>query len=245
MSVTTFASNEADPPLNWYFKKTTDHSQPTSDSCFEFIDEFNAYYIDKKHCDYNSKDKVIYLTFDAGYENGNIAKILDTLESEDVSGSFFILENLVLREPELVKRMYNKGNLICNHTATHKDMTKCSSIEDFKEEVTRLEKICKDELGIEISNFYRPPEGRFNKKSLSFAKESGFKTVFWSFAYADWDNNNQPSPNSALQKLKDGLHNGEILLLHPTSSTNAEILKDFIQFAKSEGFRFATLSELN
>ncbi len=244
LSLTAFAANDINTPLNWYFKKTTDHSQPLSDSCFNFINNYNAYYIDKNHNNYSDKEKVIYLTFDAGYENGNITKILDTLKEEDVPGSFFILENLVKRNPDLVNRMYEDGHLICNHTATHKDMTTCETIDDFKCEVERLNDICKDELNIEVAKFYRPPEGRFSEKSLSYANELGYKTVFWSFAYADWDNNNQPSAESALNKLKNGLHNGEILLLHPTSSTNASILKDFIRFAKAEGFRFASLTEL-
>ena len=229
---------------NWYFKKCNDHSQPILASEFNFIDNYAGYYLDRSHSDYNNSDKVIYLTFDAGYENGNIEKILDIMKEENVKGSFFILENLIKRNPELVKKMNEDGHEICNHTAKHPDMTKFTDKKKFQEELSSLEDLCQKELGIEISHFFRPPEGKFNETTLKFANELGYKTIFWSFAYADWDNNNQFPPAAALEKLKKGTHNGEILLLHPTSKTNAEIIKDYIIFLKNEGFRFATLSEL-
>ena len=95
-----------------------------------------------------------------------------------------------------------------------------------------------------MSKFYRPPEGRFTEENLKVLEKMGYKTILWSFAYADWDNNKQLSPQTALQKLTNGIHNGEILLLHPTSKTNAEILGNFIDSAKLMGYRFASISEL-
>ena len=243
-SLPSYAASSSSSVCNWYFKKTTDHSQPPLASEFGFITEYSGYYLDRDHYDYNSSDKVIYLTFDAGYENGNIETILDVMKEENAVGSFFILENLVKRNPELVKKMNEDGHLICNHTAKHPDMTKIADKESFKKELSALEELCKKDLGIEIAPYFRPPEGKFNETTLKYACELGYKTVFWSFAYADWDNNNQLSPSLALEKLKNGTHNGEILLLHPTSKTNAEIIKDYICFLKNEGFRFATLSEL-
>lgn len=232
------------PAQGWYFKKTKDHTQPILDGNLCFIEDYNAYYVDKAHCDYNDKEKVIYLTFDAGYENGNIAKIMDIMKAENVQGSFFILENLVDRNRDLVKRMNSEGHLICNHTANHPDMTKYTNIDDFKKELDELSDSCKSKLNIDVAPFFRPPEGKFNETTLKFAKELGYTTVFWSFAYADWDNNNQICPETALEKLKSGTHNGEILLLHPTSATNAAILSDYIHYLKDNGFRFALLSEL-
>lgn len=240
----TIPSFATESTHNWYFSKTQDHSQPALNAEFSFIDQYSAFYIDECHSDYSSDDKVIYLTFDAGYENGNIEKILDVMKEENVTGAFFILENLINRNPELVTRMASEGHLICNHTAKHPDMTKCRSFEEFKSEVSSLENICKEKLNIQIAPYFRPPEGKFSETTLKYAKDMGYSTIFWSFAYADWDNNNQMSPARALEKLKASVHNGEILLLHPTSATNAEIIKDFICFLKEEGFRFGSLTEL-
>ena len=229
---------------NWYCKRTTDNSQPALDPMFSFIDEYDAYYIDNKNCDYTSDDKVIYLTFDAGYENGNIEKILDLLKEKKVTGAFFILENLVKRNPLLIKRMADEGHLICNHTASHKDMTKVTDISNFKCELDKLESVCMEETGVSVSKYYRPPEGRFSEMNLSYADELGYKTIFWSFAYADWDNNAQMSEKDAIEKVLNGTHNGEVILLHPTSATNAAILDDLIDAWKKDGFTFGTLDEL-
>ena len=229
---------------NWYCKKTSDHSQPNLDNMLFIPENTNTFFVDTNHSNFNDKDKIIYLTFDAGYENGNISKILDTLKNHKVTGAFFILENLVKRNPELVKRMADEGHLICNHTASHCDMSKITEKESFFEELEKLNKICKESLDIEVSKFYRPPEGRYSELNLKHATELGYKTIFWSFAYADWDNNEQLAPEAAINKILAGTHNGEILLLHPTSSTNAAILDDLITHWKSEGFRFGSLEEL-
>lgn len=232
-------------PYNWYCKKTTDHSQPELDSKLYIPDNTETYFIDKNHKEYNDKDKVIYLTFDAGYENGNISKILDTLKKHNVHGAFFILENLIKRNPDLIQRMYEEGHLICNHTATHHDMSQVTDKDLFSNELERLNTVCKEALGIEISKFYRPPEGRYSPLNLIHATELGYKTIFWSFAYADWDNNSQMTPDQAIMKILNGTHNGEILLLHPTSSTNACILDELINKWKCDGFRFGSLEELS
>ncbi len=230
---------------NWYCKKSEGNHQPPLDSLLSFVekDGLSAYYIDKKNYDFSAEEKVIYLTFDAGYENGNVEKILDIMKAEDVTGAFFILENLVKRNPELVKRMNDEGHLVCNHTATHPDMSKKATKETFMQELWALEDVC-EEAGIKLAPYYRPPEGRFSENNLKIAAENGYKTIFWSFAYADWDNNAQASPEAAIEKVISGTHNGEVILLHPTSATNAEILDDLIKEWKSMGFRFGTLDEL-
>lgn len=241
---TTTAHTET-TPYNWYCKRTNDHTQPKIDPLLYIPENTETYYVDKNHTNYDDKDKVIYLTFDAGYENGNISKILDTLKKHNVKGAFFVLENLIKRNPDLIKRMHNEGHLICNHTASHRDMSKITDKESFSNELERLNSICKNTLNIEISKFYRPPEGRYSELNLTHATELGYKTVFWSFAYADWDNNSQMSPDEATNKIMDNTHNGEIILLHPTSATNAAILDKLITNWKSEGFRFGTLEELS
>ncbi len=227
----------------WYFKKTSDHSQPKLDSRLEFIEKYNCAYVDKTH-DQNSTDKVIYITFDAGYENGNIEKILDVMKDEDIKGSFFILENLILRNTELVKRMSNEGHLICNHTMKHKDMSRITEKSTLECELTALEKLYEEKTGCKMAKIYRPPEGRFSEINLLHATELGYKTVFWSFAYEDWDNSKQMSEEKAKEKLLSGTHNGAIILLHPTSSTNAAILGDMIKEWKKQGYRFETLDKL-
>ncbi len=227
----------------WYAVRNKEHKQPRLDAAQQIIEKYSGYYVDKRHSD-NDEEKVIYLTFDAGYENGNIEKILNTLKDEDVKAAFFILENLINRNTDLVKRMADEGHTVCNHTASHKDMTKVENIEDFSAELSALEKIYFEKTGNEMAKFYRPPEGRYDEKSLGFADELGYKTIFWSLAYADWDNNKQPSTEKAMKILLDNIHNGAIILLHPTSATNAEILPKFISALRERGYRFGTLDEL-
>ena len=186
---------------------------------------------------------MIYLTFDAGYENGNVEKTLDILRREDVPAAFFILGNLVTSNTDLVKRMIVDGHLICNHTYSHKDMTKLTKLQ-FEEELQKMEAIFTEYTGEKLDKYYRPPEGRFSVENIQTANELGYKTFFWSFAYADWDNGAQMKSDVAMKKILDNLHNGEIMLLHPTSKTNAEIMRDLIRKLKQMGYKFATLEEL-
>lgn len=227
---------------SWYCAHRLDHKQPIADSSIAYVEDYNGFYIDKSHGD-NDSDKVIYLTFDAGYENGNISKILDIMKEENVKGAFFILGNLIEKNSELVVRMFNEGHLVCNHTYSHKTMVNKSRTE-IEAELTKLEKVCLEKTGKSLSKYYRPPEGRFDESSIKYVSELGYKTVFWSFAYADWDNNAQMSVDSAKKKIMENIHNGEVMLLHPTSSTNAKILSDVIKELKEQGYRFGTLDEL-
>ncbi|MBQ8140268.1 MAG: polysaccharide deacetylase family protein [Clostridia bacterium] len=232
-----------DKAISWYCTRNKDHRQPTAAPELKVVEQYGGYYIDKVHGD-ESEDKVVYLTFDAGYENGNVEKILDVLREEDVKGAFFILGNLITKNTELVKRMAEEGHTVCNHTNRHKDMTSVKNIEEFKSELDSLESLYKEYTGYEMSKYYRPPEGKFNETSMKYAYELGYKTVFWSFAYADWDNSNQMSAEDAMKKITDNIHNGAVILLHPTSATNAEIMDDVIKELKAQGFRFGTLDEL-
>ena len=235
-----FANNET---FSWYCKRTKDHTQPLADNNLEFITEYGGYYVDKKHgndCD----DKLIYLTFDAGYENGNVAKVLDALKEENVTATFFILDLLLIKNLDLVNRMINEGHTVANHTAKHRDVSRILSKDELQAELSALETLFKEKTGKDMPKYFRPPEGRFNRQSMQYAHELGYKTIFWSFAYADWDNGNQMSPESAKAKIMDNIHNGAILLLHPTSETNARILADVIRELKGQGFRFGTMDEL-
>ena len=243
-SVPVCGASKETKPYNWYCCHVKDGSQPRCDAEMNFIHEYDGYYIDTNNQDSNAEEKVIYLTFDAGYENGNIEKILDALHAENVPGAFFVLENLVNKNPELIKRMADEGHLVCNHTAKHHDMTKYHTAEAFLAELHQLEAVCLEKANVSVAPYYRPPEGRFSEENLRFAKEGGYKTVFWSFGYVDWDNERQMSPDDAMDKILSGLHNGEVLLLHPTSATNAEIMGRLIAELKSRGYRFGSLEEL-
>ena len=237
----TSVSALADDGFSWYCKRNKSHSQPEIDAEMSFIEELDGFYVDRKYAD--SEEKVIYLTFDAGYENGNVEKILDILKAENAKASFFVLENLLTKHCELVKRMVNDGHLVGNHTATHKDISKLN-YNELKEEVERLEILYKQVIGREMPKYFRPPEGRFSRESMKNLQQLGYKTVFWSFAYADWDNHSQPEPEKAYEKVMSNIHNGAILLLHPTSDTNVQILPRIIKSLKSQGYSFKTVDGL-
>ena len=239
----TLAISVAAEEIGWYFKKNNEHRQPSLDKSLSFITNYSCYYLDKNHGD-ECDDKVIYLTFDAGYENGNVTRILDTLKEKDVKAAFFVLSHLIDSNTALVKRMADEGHLVCNHTMSHRNMAKVSEKAIFEKELYGLEKLYFEKIGQAMPKFYRPPEGKFSEENLEILEEMGYKTVLWSFAYADWDNAKQMSPDKALEKLVNGTHNGEILLLHPTSKTNADILGEFIDVLKGMGYRFGTLDML-
>lgn len=229
--------------FHWYCVRNREHKQPIADSNMRWIERYHGYYIDHAHGD-DCEEKVVYLTFDAGYENGNVSKILDTLKQEQVPGAFFILGHLVSQNPELVTRMVQEGHTVGNHTNRHRNMTKLRDFTAFEKEMKDLEKLYQQVIGQPIAPYYRPPEGCFDERSLLYAAKMGYRTIFWSFAYADWDNDKQPSPEEAKKKILDHMHNGAVLLLHPTSQTNAAILGEIIQTLKQQGYRFGTLDEL-
>ncbi len=228
---------------SWYFKKNSSHTQPPIAPEYSYIEDFGGYFLDREHGD-DASEKVIYLTFDAGYENGNVEKILDVLKKHNAEGCFFVLENLVRKNTDLVKRMFDEGHTVANHTMKHKNMSKITNRAELEAELSGLEKLVYELTGETMPKIYRPPEGAFSRENLEMLNSLGYKTIFWSFAYADWDNAKQMKPDAALAKLCEHLHNGEILLLHPTSATNAEVLDEFLTHAESKGYRFGSIREL-
>ena len=233
-------AHTAQTPYNWYCKNREGHVRPSIAPEFSFIKDHGGYWLDER----DPEEKVIYLTFDAGYENGNVEKILDTLKEHQATGAFFVLSNLVTTNTALVKRMKAEGHLVCNHTSKHKNMTKFTDFSSFEAELKALERVYLDATGEKLDPFYRPPEGCFSEENLDFAAQCGYKTVFWSFAYADWDNQKQMPAVKARDKILAHTHNGMVLLLHPTSSTNAEILDGILTEWENQGYRFGTLYEL-
>ncbi len=228
---------------SWYCAHVKGHVQPAIGADVAFVEENGAYYIDRRNTDPDAAEKVIYLTFDVGYENGNVSRILDALRDGEVPAAFFVLGHVIEKNTELVQRMIREGHTVCNHTVRHKDMSKLDD-DAFLAELRELERMYEERIGAPLSPYYRPPEGRFSKENLLCAEKNGYKTVFWSFAYPDWDNGKQMSSERAKRIILDNAHNGEVMLLHPTSQTNAEILGDVIRELKAAGYRFGTLDEL-
>ncbi len=189
-------------------------------------------------------EKVLYLTFDAGYDNGNVVKVLDVLKKHNAKAAFFILPGIIKNSPETVQRMANEGHLVCNHSTSHGNMASITNIEAFRKELKGVEEAYTQLTGKEMAPYFRPPEGTFSENTLKFCKDLGYTPVFWSYAYADWDNNSQMSEEKALNKLMDNLHPGEVLLLHPTSATNAAILDTFLTKVREQGYRIGSLDEL-
>ena len=192
----------------------------------------------------DTNEKVLYLTFDAGYENGCTEKILDTLQKHQVPAAFFLVGNYMEKNADLVRRMVDEGHIVGNHTMHHPDMSKISDKESFSKELQDLESLFQSVTGKELPKFYRPPQGTYSAENLKMAKELGYKTVFWSLAYVDWNNDSQPTKEQAFSKLLPRTHNGAVVLLHSTSQTNAQILDELLTKWKAEGYRFAPITEL-
>jgi len=222
---------------NWYFKPTENGKQPIVFGGDKMPDKYGAIYMG------NPDQKLVYLTFDAGYGNENLDKILDTLKEQNVKATFFILPGLIKYALPTVMRMIEDGHLIANHSYSHKNMAAITDINTFKKELADLEDCYRDATGQELSPYFRPPEGAFTENTLAFAKELGYTTVFWSFAYADWDNGKQPDIAYAKSKILDNIHNGEVMLLHPNSAANAAVLGDVIATLKERGYDFRRVDE--
>ena len=192
----------------------------------------------------DSTRKVLYLTFDAGYENGCTEKILDVLKDQQVPAAFFLVGNYLEKNADLVRRMVEEGHIVGNHTMHHYDMSRLTGKDAFSAELQDLEVLYREVTGREMPKFYRPPQGIYSEENLRMAKELGYKTVFWSLAYVDWNNDAQPTREDAFRKLLPRTHPGAVVLLHSTSRTNAVILEELIEKWREEGYTFGTLEEL-
>ena len=186
----------------------------------------------------------IYLTFDAGYENGCTTKILDVLKQQEVPAAFFLVGHYIEKNADLVRRMAEEGHIVANHTMHHYDMSKLTKKEAFAKELQDLEDLYKETTGREMPKYYRPPQGIYSEENLKMAQELEYKTVFWSLAYVDWNKDAQPKPEEAYAKLLPRTHNGAVVLLHSTSQTNADILEELITKWKDMGYTFGTIAEL-
>lgn len=223
---------------NWGLGFTKDGQPPTGNATPEQLKEYDTYYIG------DTSKKTIYLTFDAGFENGNTEAILDALKKHNVKATFFLVGNYLETSPDLVKRMVEEGHIVGNHTYHHPDMSAISSKEAFQKELTDLENLFEKITGKKMSKFYRPPQGKYSVENLKMAKEMGYKTIFWSLAYVDWYQDKQPTREQALKKLTSRIHPGAVVLLHSTSKTNGEILDELLTKWEEMGYTFGTLVDL-
>ena len=223
---------------SWGLSFRQEGQAPIGNAGADQLRQYDAAYIG------NTAEKVLYLTFDAGYENGCTAKILDTLKNQEVKAAFFLVGNYIEKNADLVRRMAEEGHVVANHTMHHYDMSKLTDKTAFAKELQDLEALYKETTGQEMPKYYRPPQGIYSEDNLRMAKELGYKTVFWSLAYVDWNNDSQPTKEQAFAKLLPRTHNGAVVLLHSTSQTNAEILDELLTKWKEEGYRFGTVDEL-
>ena len=211
---------------------------PNGPATVEQLKKYDAVYLG------NTEEKVIYLTFDAGYENGCTTKILDVLKEHQVPAAFFLVGNYIEQNADLVRRMVNEGHIVGNHTMHHYDMSKIADQNAFQKELSALEELYEETIGSPMEKYYRPPQGTYSETNLQMAKALGYKTVFWSLAYVDWDQKKQPTADYAFSKLLPRTHNGAVVLLHSTSTTNAEILDELLTKWENFGYRFASIDTL-
>ncbi len=226
------------PTGAWGLSFQQEGATPSGPASAQQLRRYDAAYVG------NTDEKVLYLTFDAGYENGYTAQILDVLKKHQVPAAFFLVGDYLERNGDLVRRMVTEGHIVGNHTASHPDMSKISQIQAFQKELNEVETLFQEITGKELPKFYRPPQGIYSQENLEHAQQLGYKTVFWSLAYADWDNQNQPSQEYALSKLLPRTHNGAVILLHSTSRTNAELLDSLLTQWKQQGYRFESIDKL-
>lgn len=222
---------------NWGLGFGAEGSKPTGNASVQEMKEYNAYYMAE------GEDKVIYLTFDCGYENGNTEAILDALKKHNVTATFFVVGHYLETASDLVKRMVEEGHIVGNHTYHHPDMSKISDKGSFQKEMDEVSTLYKEITGQEMVQFYRPPQGKYSAANLQMAKDLGYTTFFWSLAYVDWNVDKQPSHEEAFQKLCSRVHPGAIVLLHNTSKTNGEILDELLSRWEEMGYTFGSLQD--
>lgn len=223
---------------NWGLGFGTEGKQPKGTATVDEMKKYNAYYMGK------NDEKVIYLTFDCGYENGNTPAILDALKKHNAPATFFVVGHFLESSPDLVKRMVEDGHAVGNHTYHHRDMPKISDEATFQKELDDVAVKFKEITSTDMMPYYRPPQGKYNINNLKMAQKLNYKTFFWSLAYADWNEKSQPSREEALSKLTKRIHPGAVVLLHNTSKTNGQVLDEVLTKWEEMGYTFKPLSYL-
>ena len=230
-------SQFANETIGWSFKRNTDHSPVVGYNEGIALESFDAFYI------VPTEDKVLYLTFDEGYENGYSESILDTLQDNDVEAAFFVTESYIRNNPELAKRMKDEGHIVGNHSVTHPSMPSIT-YEEQVGEINNTALSFEEHTGYKMDLFFRPPMGEFSEQSLYITRQQGYKTIFWSMAYQDWIVDNQPGKEASYDHVTSNAHPGAIILLHAVSESNSQALDLIIKDLKAEGYRFGSLYEI-
>lgn len=223
---------------NWGLGFGAEGTQPTGNASATELAKYDAYYVG------NADEKVIYLTFDCGYENGNTEAILDALKKHNAPATFFVVGHYLESAPDMVKRMVEEGHTVGNHTYHHPDMSKISDLAAFQKEMDDVKTKFKEVTGADMTMYYRPPQGKYSASNLQMAKDLGYSTFFWSLAYVDWNVDSQPSHEEAMKKLTGRIHPGAVVLLHNTSKTNGEIMDDILTKWEEMGYTFGKLEDL-
>ncbi|SFP00517.1 peptidoglycan-N-acetylmuramic acid deacetylase [Halolactibacillus alkaliphilus] len=219
------------------YKRSNDQSPPEIGSYELILEEGNGYYRDK------TEEKVLYLTFDHGYEKGYTEGILDVLKEEEVPACFFVTGHYVRSASKIVKRMITEGHMIGNHTYHHYDLTTLTE-DKFKREILKLEQAIRL-LHPDVSMHYmRPPKGIFNEQTLKWTNDLGYRQMFWSIAYVDWHEDKDLGQKYAYNEVVEQLHPGAVILMHAVSEDNLLALSHIIKEAKAQGYRFSILDEL-
>lgn len=222
---------------NWGLGFGKSGEKPTGNATVAEMKQYDAYYMAE------GDEKVLYLTFDCGYENGNTEPILDALKKHNAPATFFVVGHFLESAPDIVKRMVEDGHTVGNHTYHHPDMSKISDTASFQKEMNDVAALFRETTGTELAMYYRPPQGKYNTANLQMAKDMGYSTFFWSLAYVDWNQDEQPSHEEALDKLTTRVHPGAIVLLHSTSKTNGEIMDELLTKWEEMGYTFRPLSD--
>ena len=198
------------------------------------FEKYNAFTVD------TSGEKVLYLTFDCGYEHENLtSRVLDILKEKDVTATFFCTLDHIKKENDLIARMINEGHIVGNHSTTHPSFASISRTKMAKE-IEETENYLRTNFGY-VAKYFRFPAGEYNESALELISSLGYSSVFWSVAYDDWDTSKVRGKDYAIEKVMSRLHPGAVILLHSVSKDNAEALGEIIDKARAQGYRFESI----
>ncbi|WP_407270847.1 delta-lactam-biosynthetic de-N-acetylase [Radiobacillus sp. PE A8.2] len=235
--LTVMPMNTDAASYGWGYKKGTNHEPPEVGKYANILEKYGGYYLDK------SGDKVIYLTFDNGYEQGYTGDILNVLNEYQIPATFFVTGHYVESSEELVKRMVKDGHIVGNHTYYHPDLTTISK-EEMKKELDKLEKAVANITSQKSMKYVRPPKGAFSDQSLQWLNEFGYIPMFWSLAFVDWNINDQKGWQKSYNSVIQQIHPGAVILLHTVSKDNADALEHLITDLRKQGYTFKSLDDL-
>lgn len=226
---------------SWYIVRNKEHGASGCDDSFP-LEQYDAYYIDRESSD--KGEKVMYLTFDCGYDNGYTEQMLDVLKKHDAKGCFFVTMTYIRDNPDIVKRMKEEGHQVGNHTVHHPCLPEIS-VEEQKKELEECADFMEKETGYPMDKYFRPPCGEYSEQVLQLAKDMGYRTIFWSMAYLDYDVNNQPGADYVIEHFAKYYHPGAVPLIHNVSSSNAQALDTVLTNLEKEGYKFRSLDEMD